>query len=193
MSGDSTNPATEGSKERLVAPHILESLDYVWGRVRSRCEGITNEEYLWEPAEGCWSVRLDGDKIWRVERTIPEPEPPPITTIAWRMWHIGSECLAGYVVNGLGGWPLPELAPKSREWFPTVGDAVTALDQGWSAFRHGLDRLEEDGMWGALGEGWGPYSEDPWFALAIHALDEISHHGAEVSLLRDLWLRRGER
>jgi hypothetical protein len=105
---------------------------------------------------------------------------------------MGSECLSGYTARGLGEWPLPVLARRSREWFPRVEDALDALDTPWSAFRGGLDRLGEDGMWRALGESWGPYSEDPWFALAIHAIDEISHHGAEVALLRDLWLRKEE-
>jgi hypothetical protein len=33
----------------------------------------------------------------------------------------------------------------------------------------------------------GPGRRDPWAALVLHAQDELSHHDAEVTLLRDLY------
>jgi hypothetical protein len=42
---------------RQAGPLLLTSLDYVWSRIRERLDGLTEEEYLWEPVPGCWSVR----------------------------------------------------------------------------------------------------------------------------------------
>ena len=40
----------------------------------------------------------------------------------------------------------------------------------------------------------GPYVENSWAELGLHAADELAHHGAEIILLRDLYphlTRRG--
>jgi hypothetical protein len=169
---------SQGPVESLV----LTSLDYVWGRLRARCDGLTQQEYLWEPVEGCWSVH-ERDGAVTVERD-GDPEPAPVTTIAWRLWHIGSECLANYTEGGLGPSPLQV---HDREWFMDVDQALAAVDTAWAGFRGGLGRLGEDGMNAPLGEKWGPYADDSWAALVLHAQDELSHHGAEVALLRDLY------
>jgi hypothetical protein len=174
---------TPGPVESLV----LTSLGYVWERVRDRCNGLTQEEYLWEPVAGCWSVR-DNDGVMSVDHVEPDPEPAPVTTIAWRLWHIGSSCLSGYTQGGLGPWPLPV---HDREWFMDVDQALVAVDTAWAAFRGGLGALGEDRMNAALGEYWGPYAENSWADLVLHAQDELSHHGAEIALLRDLYAARG--
>lgn len=171
---------------------MLESLDRAWGRIRQRLTGLTQAEYLWEPVAGMWSVRQHADGVWRVERVEreePDPVPAPVTTVAWRLWHIGSECLAEYTANGLGAWPLPALQVNGPEWYEHVDDALAAVDLAWAAFREGLGGLGEAGMWRPLGPAWGPYASQPWLSLALHALDELAHHGAEIALLRDLYAR----
>ncbi len=165
---------------------MLDSLEYVWSRVRGRLEGLTAAEYLWEPVPDCWSVRPRQGGRWEVDRPRPEPSPPPVTTIAWRLWHLAAECFAGYTSQGLGPWPL-EI--RGREWYPEPGQALASLDRAWQALFSGLSRLGEDGLWRPLGPAWDEFSEDPWAGLALHLQDELSHHGAEVALLRDLYLR----
>ena len=76
------------------------------------------------------------------------------------------------------------------EWYGDAASALAAVDAAWAGFRGGLGGLGDDGMWRPLGEEWGPYGVEPWAALVIHAYDEVVHHGAEVALLRDLYLRR---
>jgi len=181
------SPMPDMPDARQVAPLLLESIEYVWSRVRSRVDGLTDEEYRWEPVSGCWSVRQSHSGAWEIERPHPEPSPPPVTTIAWRLWHIGSECLAGYTSRGLGPWPLKV---TENEWFPSAGQALDAVDEAWGAFYAGLKALGEDGLWSPLGAAWEEFADDTWAALVQHALDELSHHGAEVALLRDLYLRR---
>lgn len=46
-----TRPTTE------VAVAVLDSLDYMAGRLFARLDGITDDEYRWEPVVGMWSVR----------------------------------------------------------------------------------------------------------------------------------------
>jgi hypothetical protein len=41
-----------------------------------------------------------------------------------------------------------------------------------------------------LGPALGPYADDTYNAMFLHCHDELSHHGAEISLLRDLWAHR---
>lgn len=172
---------------RQVGPVVLGALDFVWARFRARVDGLGQDEYLWEPVPGCWSVRPEADGRWQVDRVIPDPEPAPVTTIAWRLWHIGSDCLADYTSGGLGDWPL---RVRDRQWYGDVAEALTEVDRAWTAFRAGLDSLGEDGMWRPLGERWGQYAAEPWVSLALHAQDELSHHGAEIALLRDLYRNR---
>lgn len=172
--------------ELFEAP-LLSSLDYVWDRIHQRLVGLTRQEYLWEPVPGCWSVRPGPDGP-TVEDSYPAPEPPPVTTIAWRTWHIGLSCLASYTEAGLGDWPLPV---RDRAWYLDPAEALAAMDTAWQAFRAGLGRLGKDGMQRELGPDWGPYEHDSWAALVLHAQDELSHHGAEIALLRDLYRASG--
>ena len=40
---------------------LLEQLDVHWQhQLRPRLDGLTDEEYLWEPVPGCWNVRPRG-------------------------------------------------------------------------------------------------------------------------------------
>jgi hypothetical protein len=100
--------------------------------------------------------------------------------VAWRLWHIGSECLAEYTIGGLGDWPLPGLTAPGADWYEHVDDALAAVDLAWAAFRRGVAGLGEDGLWRPLGPAWGANGGNLWVSLAIFALDELSHHGAEV-------------
>ena len=118
-----------------------------------------------------------------VEDDPEAPAPAPVTTIAWRMWHIASSCLSQYISH-LGPWPL---AVQGREWYPDVASALTALDQGWKAFDERIHALGEAGVRGPLGPDWGPYADNSWADLVTHAADELAHHGGEIGVLRDLY------
>lgn len=39
-----------------------------------------------------------------------------------------------------------------------------------------------------MGELGGAFGHESYLLLALHALDEVAHHGAEVGTLRDLYL-----
>ncbi len=158
-------------------------LDYVWPRLRGRLDGITDDEYLWEPVPGCWSVRR-GTGRWEIERVIPPPDPPPVTTIAWRTWHIGSECLDGYSQRGFDAKAL-DLEPS--EWYPHAQDALAALDEAWVCFSSCYRALDDEAMARQLGPSFGPWAESNVADMLLHVADELIHHGAELALMRDLF------
>jgi len=158
-------------------------LDSVWPRIRGRLDGLTDNEYLWEPVPGCWSVRRHGD-VWQVERQVPPPEPPPLTTIAWRTWHIGSECVNGFTQLAFSTKAL-DLA--EREWFPTASAALAAMDAAWAVFSKCVHDLDDEAITKELGPAFGPYASSNRADLLLHVADEVIHHGAEIALLRDLY------
>jgi hypothetical protein len=169
-----------------VLPLLLDTYDFIGARLRRRLSGLTDAEYLWEPVPGMWSVReQDGRWIPAPNRDVPAPA--PLTTIAWRIWHLASDCLSGYVSPQLGNWPLP--VPQG-EWYPDAASALAALDIAYAEFRSRIGGLGEAGLASELGPRWGPYEHDSWAALVLHAMDEVAHHGAEIALLRDLYVRR---
>ncbi|MFD8749095.1 hypothetical protein [Streptomyces sp. NPDC059616] len=42
-----------------------------------------------------------------------------------------------------------------------------------------------------MGLGPGGWADETYLKLALHALDEVAHHGGEIGLLRDLYLQPG--
>lgn len=163
---------------------LLTGFDYVWQRLETRLDGLDDAEYHWVPAEPSWQVRQSDDQGWLVDIASDEPQPAPITTIGWRMWHISSDCLAGYISPELGDWPLPV---RGRQWFGEVEPARQTLTLAYTVFRERITALGEDGLQRRLGPDWGAFAESSWADLEVHALDEVVHHGAEIGLLRDLY------
>jgi hypothetical protein len=51
------NPADRGGQ---VLHDTLATLDFVWEQLASRLDGLTDAEYLWEPAEESWNARPTG-------------------------------------------------------------------------------------------------------------------------------------
>ncbi len=68
-----------------MTAHLTDQLDWHWQQqLRPRLEGLTDDEYFWEPVPGCWTLHRDG----AIDFEFPAPEPAPVTTIAWRMAHV---------------------------------------------------------------------------------------------------------
>jgi hypothetical protein len=167
-----------------VLDEVVDSLDQTWAQFDRRLSGLNQIEYLWEPVPRCWSVRDTGDGRAAVaDWADPDPDPAPVTTIAWRMWHIAVDCLDSYsrrrfdsTGTGLDG----------TQWVLDVEEARALLSSAWRGFR---DPIVEGGpgqLARALGPSWGAYSEQSTFALVLHAQREVTHHAAEIALLRDL-------
>ena len=84
---------------------LITTFDYVWARLTSRLSGLTDEEYFWEPVAGCWSLRQDGHGRWHLDGGGgggPAPDPVPVTTIAWRLGHLGGMAVGGFAEGNKG-------------------------------------------------------------------------------------------
>jgi hypothetical protein len=173
-----------------VGTSITSVFDHVYERLVGRLEGLSDDEYLWEPAAGCWSLRPGADGRWHLDGGGgggPAPDPAPITTIAWRICHV-----VGLGLGGFADWLFGDasLLPEAIEYTGRAADLGAFLDTNYQAWRSGLAGLS-DADWGEpLGPQWGAYAESSTLDLALHVLDELVHHGAEVSLLRDLYAAR---
>ena len=77
---------------------LLAQMDQVYGRLRQRLEGLSDDEYFWEPVPGCWTVRRDPSGAWVADYAEPDPDPAPFTTIGWRGVHL-ADCKVMYRVT----------------------------------------------------------------------------------------------
>src|SRR3954467_12148787 len=61
---------------------LTDQLEFHWQlSLMRRLEGLTDEEYFWEPVAGCWTIRPADDGRFLCDGEWPAPEPPPFTTI----------------------------------------------------------------------------------------------------------------
>jgi hypothetical protein len=174
----------------VIAGSLITTFDYVWDRLTGRLGGLTDEEYFWEPVADCWSLRQDEQGRWGLDGGGgggPAPDPVPVTTIAWRLGHRGGLTVGGFADQRFG----EGTRTVAQIDFPSGAGAVPGfLDEHYRAWRAGLTGLSPQEWAAPLGPAWGPYAESNTVDLALHVLDEVIHHSAEVGLLRDLYALR---
>lgn len=175
---------------------LLDQLTFHWDhQLRPRLDGLTDQEYFWEPVPG-WNVRPRGtgdapiqagsgelviDWAW------PQPDPAPVTTIAWRIGHIVVGVLGARNAAHFGHPPVDY---QTWEYAGTAAEALAQLDAEYEHWVSGVRSLGADGLARPCGPAEGPYAEAPLAALVLHIHREVIHHGAEVALLRDLYAHR---
>lgn len=163
----------------------MQTFEDVRTRTFARLEGITDVEYLWQPVPDCMTVRPQPDGVFRADARPPRStEPAPVTTIAWRIWHIGSDCLGGY----LRFFEDIDPAADRHVWPGTADDGVKALAADWASFTSRVAALGDARLLEPMGPRAGDFAHESFLLLALHALDEVAHHAAEIGTLRDLYL-----
>jgi hypothetical protein len=179
---------------------LAEQLDWHWqNQLRARLDGLTDEEYFWEPVPGCWNLRKRGmstapraagagEYQYECAYPSPEPDPPPVTTIAWRLGHVVVGVFGRRSAAHFGG---PTCDPDNFAYAGTAAEALRQLDDAYATWRDGVRGLGADGLERPCGPAEGPYAEYPLAALVLHINREAIHHGAEISLLRDLYGKQG--
>ncbi len=151
-------------------------------RVLRRIDGLTEDEYWWEPVRGCWTLRRQPDGRLREDYPDVHPDPPPFTTIAWRLFHIAS-CKVIYHEHAFGPGVLTWHTIECPE---TIDGVVAMLTDGQALLLGDLDGMAEDEALDAPAKtNWG----ETWPAWRIFwtMIHEAAHHGAEIGTLRDLW------
>ncbi|GIE98438.1 DinB family protein [Paractinoplanes rishiriensis] len=167
---------------------LRDQLDWHWTKqLRPRLDGLTDDEYFWEPVPGSWNVHPQATGPPTIDFAFPEPDPPPVTTISWRLAHVIVGVLAMRSASHFGR------EKTNYEIFPyaaTAADALAQLDTEYAAWLAGVKSLGEEGLARPCGPAEGAYADYPMAALVLHINREMIHHLAEVCLLRDLRLER---
>jgi hypothetical protein len=186
---ETTRTTTVDSNSELV-----EQLDLHWRtQLRPRLTGLTDEEYRWEPVRGAWNVRPRGTGSapiqagrgdFTIDFALPEPDPAPVTTIAWRIGHVVVGVLGARVAGHFGGPPVDY---DSHDYPGDAATALAQLDTAYAAWTAGVRGLDEEGLRRPCGPAEGPWADASMAALVLHINREVLHHGAEIALLRDLY------
>ena len=197
---------TEMADDRLSI--LLAQLDSVWEMLDVRLTGrqpfrteigsaqsnLTDHEYFWEPVPGCWSIRrrdlvttsiADGKGDWVMERESPPPQPPPVTTIAWRLCHIALWQLMRHDYT----FGSHTLTFDDIVWPGNASDAVDFLKSACMQWRTALDTITTADL-DQVGRSQMPHGLDPhvrFVDLLAWTNTELAHHAAEIGCLRDLY------
>ncbi len=155
-------------------------------------DGIGEPEFFWEPVAGSWTVHrrseprgvvTGGSGEWVLDYDPTEPQPAPFTTIAWRTLHIASmNYLYWDYAFGTASLSfdleMPGSVEEATDWL--FASHLPLLDVLGGIGEEELDKMAPT-HWG---DQW------PVHRILATVINEQVHHGAEVSLLRDLYRYR---
>lgn len=141
---------------------------------------------LWEPVADTWNLYPDSEHPggWSYHYDFDPPQPHPVTTIGWRLNHITA-----------GNWIYMEhsFGPAQRH-FPDLAVDGTADEmlRNWPASREAVTDWLQAADDDDLNESRPSHLGGPLAAGEVIRIliDEQTHHGAEIALLRDLYQRQ---
>ena len=155
-------------------------------------DGVSDEEFFWEPVAGCWTVHrrsesrgvsADGSGEWVIDWDPAQPKPAPFTTMAWRAVHTaGTNYL--YWEHAFGSAsPMFDLELPGN-----AADATRFLSDSQRQVTQTLASLSESDLDTMVRHTSG--GQRPVHRILAGLINEQVHHGAEISLLRDLYRHR---
>lgn len=174
----------------LLAAQFDTTLEFFWARMA----GLTDTEYLWEPGPATWSLRpreqcrtahSHGRGDWVFEYEPRDPQPAPLRSIAWLMWHV-SECCTGRADWTTGAHTL---RPDDLDAPPTAEGGQAQLRAAFARWRAVFDALAPE-EYAQVGRSQYPGGLDPDLPLRDILWwqnREVIHHCAEMMHLRDLY------
>jgi hypothetical protein len=172
-----------------------DQLGFYWNvHLWPRLQGLTDEEYLWEPVPGAWSVRTGADGVVRMDGPVGEvPDPPPVTTIAWRLLHVAVGIFYTRASTFFGDGSVPADAdmfdPRHEppELPITAAGALELLERSYRWWADGVLSLSEEALTSPIGPRGAFFAKEPMAGLVLHLNRECMHHGGEIGVLRDLY------
>ena len=174
---------------------LVDQLESHWQhQLRPRLDGLTEDEFRWQPVPGCWTISRRGESSAPVslgagEFTMDYARPPhdrePVTTIAWRLSHL----IDVFGPPAVAHFDDPPAGHPAASYPGTAKEALRRLDEGHDAWVSDVRGLGAAGLARPQG-GMAPpeYADAPLAKLILYTHMEVIHHGAEISLLRDLYL-----
>ena len=181
---------------------LTDQLEWHWGnQLRPRLDGLTDAEYFWQPVDGCWTISRRGESSapisvgageFTMDYSMDRRHLEPVTTIAWRLAHI---VVAVFAMRNATHFDGPPADYRTWEYAGTAKEALAQLDEAHAAWIAGVRGIGAGGLAWCTGgeEAGGAFADTPFAALVLHIHREVIHHGAEVSLLRDLYAWKGDR
>jgi DinB family protein len=156
-------------------------MDEAYSRLRERIDGLTDDEFFWQPRPNSWTIYEDRPGHWTYHYEIPDPVPAPLTTIGWQVVHIAT-CKLMYHEWAFG--PAKMTFPDI-EIPNTAAGAIGLLEQGHELIRHDLDKETESGLGEERLTNWG----ERWPAWRIFTAmtDHDALHAGTIGYLRDLY------
>jgi uncharacterized damage-inducible protein DinB len=147
---------------------------------------MTDDELLWTPTEDAWTLHPDSSHPggWSYPYDFDPAPPHPVTSIGWRLVHItASNWIYMEHAFGPGERNFPDLA---------VHGTVPEVLDDWRSSRAPVTAWLQAASDTDLAEARPSHLGAPLAAGEVMRIliDEQTHHGAEVALLRDLYLRR---
>ena len=181
---------------------LLDMSDNVFARTSRRLAGLTDTELLWEPTPNCWSVRERVDGAVRADwapyigggevtasgfvRTTSTGgdafQPPPFTNLAWRIWHLTQVYGRSQNERVLTGRAGEEMAVTPGR---TSAGAVADLSAAHDRWRAVLASMGDEQLDEPLAGG--RHAAATKAGCVMNMIDEFTHHGAELGVLRDLY------
>lgn len=130
---------------------VLALLDFAFERLRDRLQGLTDDEWRWQPTAD--------DRI----------------TLRWRLEHIAS--FLGEDRNP--AWLGLDTAPWSgNPSGASAAEALTLVDDSFAHLRGLVAHTDVTSFEEPIGAVAGPYGDATRRSFALHVADELIHHGA---------------
>jgi hypothetical protein len=156
-----------------------------WTYLQRQLVGLTDDEFFWEPAPGCWRIRQAEGGAWTYDYAIPDPQPPPLTTIGWRLVHIAACKIMYYeYAFGPGKLTFPELTIPH-----TAAGAVAWLEHGHTQLASALAQCTGSALRQPARTNWDEML--PTWRIFWILISHDLQHGAEIGCLRDLYRVQG--
>ena len=160
---------------------LTAAMSVTYGRLRDRLESLTDDEFFWEPAAGCWTIYEDRPDHWTYHYAIPDPNPAPVTSIGWQIVHLATTKLMYH------DWAYG----PARLTFPAIlvphtsASAIQQLEEGQLLLLDDLAHLAETQLDEPRSTNWG----EQWPAWRVFwtMADHDSFHGGVIGYLRDLY------
>jgi hypothetical protein len=172
---------------RAAIELLANEMNHAYDVLRERIEGLTDDEYFWEPVPNAWTVYQDESGRWTYHYELPEPDPSPFTTIGWRLTHVAT-CKVMYHEYAFGPgeltWPNIDVPGSAEEATRMLADGQKLLVNDLASLHDDVD-LHEPRLtnWG---EKW------PTWKIFWTMVHHDAHHGGEIGVLRDLYRISGE-
>ncbi|GAA3102318.1 hypothetical protein JOF29_003380 [Kribbella aluminosa] len=173
---------------------VVDQIDAHWrDRLRPRLDGLTDDEYFWQPVPDCWTLSRRGESSAPMsfgggEFTMDYAEPPHeqelVTTIAWRLAHL----IGGLASTNSKRFSSEAMGIETFHYAGTAREALQQLDDEYETWINGVRSLGTAGLTEPQGEP-PAFAHAPMAKKILYTNVELIHHGAEICLLRDLYLR----